>query len=343
MLGGRDPVRLRLVLLFVVGFVLGSGTILAQERTTPVGNTAAPDQAKGAITGTVSDKSGAGVSGATVKVTRASGEIVTATTDDQGLYAVPDLAPGSYGIAVEVRGSKIFEANMSVSAGQVLTVSVSGAQPGTNAGSPAGQPTSGAAPGQTESTPPVSITPVTPSVPAITQVPNVANPAGASISGSVSDQTGAVIIGAEIKVTDSKGVTLAATSDSQGNYSVKGLAPDTYKVSVAAKGFKTFEAANISVALGQQIPLDASLEPGQASTEVNVEGTKVAEVETESASVSGTITQKEVVKIGLNGRNFTQLIALAPGVSNQTGQDEAKVGVTGSVKYSVNGGRVEYN
>ena len=45
----------------------------------------------------------------------------------------------------------------------------------------------------------------------------------------------------------------------------------------------------------------------------------------------------------LNGRNFTQLIALTPGVSNQTGQDEAKVGVVGSVKYSVNGGRVEYN
>ena len=50
-----------------------------------------------------------------------------------------------------------------------------------------------------------------------------------------------------------------------------------------------------------------------------------------------------MVSIGLNGRNFTQLIALAPGVSNQTGQDEAKVGVVGSVKYSVNGGRVEYN
>ena len=66
-------------------------------------------------------------------------------------------------------------------------------------------------------------------------------------------------------------------------------------------------------------------------------------METESSTVSGTITQKEVVSIGLNGRNFTQLIALAPGVSNQTGQDEAKVGVVGSVKYSVNGGRVEYN
>ncbi len=45
----------------------------------------------------------------------------------------------------------------------------------------------------------------------------------------------------------------------------------------------------------------------------------------------------------LNGRNFSQLITMAPGVSNQTNQDEAKVGVAGSAKFSVNGGRVEYN
>src|SRR5260370_10343728 len=89
--------------------------------------------------------------------------------------------------------------------------------------------------------------------------------------------------------------------------------------------------------------MDASLEPASEKTEVNVESGSLGRVETESAAVSGTITEKEVVSIGLNGRNFTQLIALAPGVSNQTGQDEAKVGVVGSAKYSVNGGRVEYN
>ena len=47
--------------------------------------------------------------------------------------------------------------------------------------------------------------------------------------------------------------------------------------------------------------------------------------------------------MGLNGRNFSQLVTHTPGVSNQTGQDEAKVGVAGSAKFSVNGGRVEYN
>src|SRR6201990_606662 len=66
-------------------------------------------------------------------------------------------------------------------------------------------------------------------------------------------------------------------------------------------------------------------------------------VETHTASISTTLGGNEVTGYGLNGRNFSQLITMAPGVSNQTGQDEAKVGVAGSAKFSVNGGRVEYN
>ena len=59
--------------------------------------------------------------------------------------------------------------------------------------------------------------------------------------------------------------------------------------------------------------------------------------------VRRTITSKELTQLQLNGRNFTQLITLVPGVSNQTGQDEGRVGVEGSISYSVNGGRTEYN
>ena len=55
------------------------------------------------------------------------------------------------------------------------------------------------------------------------------------------------------------------------------------------------------------------------------------------------VTGKEISQLVLNGRNFTQLITLVPGVSNQTGQDEGVVGVAGNVSYSVNGGRDEYN
>lgn len=163
-----------------------------------------------------------------------------------------------------------------------------------------------------------------------------------SIAGTVHDPTGALVPGATVTVTNDQGFSQTVTSDDQGNYVVP-VPPGTYKVAVAEQGFKTLEITSIVVVAGQVQRADASIEVLGATASVNVVGEKAAQVETENAEVSGTITQEEVTSIGLNGRNFTQLITLAPGVSNQTGQDEALVGVKGSVKYSVNGGRVEYN
>jgi hypothetical protein len=114
-------------------------------------------------------------------------------------------------------------------------------------------------------------------------------------------------------------------------------------VTITSTGFKDFKAENIVVTAGQTTRQDATLEPAAVTSSVNVEGQTVTQAETQSSQIAGVLTSKEITTLGLNGRNFTQLIALAPGVSNQTGQDEALVGVKGSVKYSVNGGRVEYN
>ncbi|HET6178035.1 MAG TPA: TonB-dependent receptor [Candidatus Sulfotelmatobacter sp.] len=165
----------------------------------------------------------------------------------------------------------------------------------------------------------------------------------AAISGKVTDQTGAVVTGAKAQLTNAAGLKLETLTNDQGMYSFPELEPGTYALSITSPNFavKTFD--NINLPSGLDLTMDAPLEPAGEKTEVNVESTNLGKVEVENATVSGTITEKEVVKLGLNGRNFTQLIALAPGVSNQTGQDEAKVGVVGSVKYSVNGGRVEYN
>jgi Carboxypeptidase regulatory-like domain len=165
----------------------------------------------------------------------------------------------------------------------------------------------------------------------------------ALVKGTVTDQTQAVVTGAKLVLTNSAGSKFETQVNEKGAYSFTHIQPGTYTLTVSASNFSNKVFDNINVAAGLELTLDATLEPASAKTEVNVEAGNVGKVETESASVSGTITQKEVVSIGLNGRNFTQLIALAPGVSNQTGQDEAKVGVVGSVKYSVNGGRVEYN
>lgn len=164
-----------------------------------------------------------------------------------------------------------------------------------------------------------------------------------SIAGTVEDKTAGVIPGIVVAVTNAAGVSQTATTNDQGEYVMKGLAPGTYTVSISATGFKDFQSAGVVVAAGQTVRVDATLEPSAVASSVNVEGQTTSKIETETSQIVGNITSNELGKLGLNGRNFTQLITLAPGVSNQTGQDEAKVGVKGSVKYSVNGGRVEYN
>jgi hypothetical protein len=164
-----------------------------------------------------------------------------------------------------------------------------------------------------------------------------------AITGIVTDQTGAVLAGATATITNGVGVAQTATTNDRGEYSLLGLSPGTYGLTISAPAFKDFHNDGLALVAGQSIAIDAVLEPAGTSTSVNVEGQKVSQVETETSQIVGNITQKELVSLGLNGRNFTQLIALTPGVSNQTGQDEAKVGILGSVRYSVNGGRVEYN
>jgi hypothetical protein len=295
-----------------------------------------------AVRGTVRDASGSALAGATVTVENAGGFAQSAISDSQGGYELTDLPPGSYTLTVMVGDAKVFsEANLELTPAQEvkkpIVIEAAAAHP---AATPAAatQPASGQSPATSEPSlllrPPV----VMPTLAA-----SAADAGASSISGTVNDQTGAVVVNATVKVNDAGGVVQTAVTDANGSYSIKGLPAGSYNVTVTAAGFKKFEADNIVLAPGQPLPLDAGLEPGGEKTEVNVEGQKVATVETENAQVSGTVTEKEVLTLGLNGRNFTQLIALTPGVSNQTQQDEAKVGVTGSVKYSVNGGRVEYN
>jgi hypothetical protein len=78
-----------------------------------------------------------------------------------------------------------------------------------------------------------------------------------------------------------------------------------------------------------------------------VTGESIAQVQTESAEISATITGKQIAQLELNGRNFTQLVTLTPGVVSQTfantGTDAGTVGVYGNVAFSMNGGRTEYN
>lgn len=164
------------------------------------------------------------------------------------------------------------------------------------------------------------------------------------ISGTVIDKSGAAIAGAEVSVVSVGGnLTRNTTSNTDGAYVAAGLPGGTYNIVVSAKGFQKFTAQKVVLEVAQKIRVDVTLTVGALNEEVVVTGENVAQVETQSSEISSTVTGKQVNELELNGRNFTQLVTLVPGVVNQTGQDEGAVGVGGSVAYSVNGGRTEYN
>ena len=165
-----------------------------------------------------------------------------------------------------------------------------------------------------------------------------------SITGTVKDPSGAAVGGATVVVSSSDhGINRQTVTNSGGDYNVSGLLGGTYDVMVSATGFKKYEAKSLKLDVAEKARVDVGLEVGSTTTEIVVEGVNVAQVETQSSDLTGTVNGKEISQLELNGRNFTQLVTLTPGVSNQTGQDEGTVGVYGNVSFSMNGGRVEYN
>src|SRR5213080_1979326 len=166
----------------------------------------------------------------------------------------------------------------------------------------------------------------------------------ASITGTVTDPSGAAVKGAQVRVSSpDRGIDHTVPTNDSGDYLVAGLPPGPVVVDVTAQGFKKFEAKGVILRVGQKARTDVTLQVGASNTVVEVTGESVVQVETQSSELSGTVTGKQIDQLVLNGRNFTQLVNLVPGVVNQTGQDEGTVGIYGNVAFSMNGGRTEYN
>ncbi|MGD0730968.1 MAG: carboxypeptidase regulatory-like domain-containing protein [Terracidiphilus sp.] len=165
------------------------------------------------------------------------------------------------------------------------------------------------------------------------------------ISGTVTDPQGKAISGAAVEVASQDGTLDRTTkSDASGTYSVADLPAGIYLVVVSVDGYNPFTSPPQTLAAGQALTFNPQIVSIKGESQsVTVVGGGPGKIELENATLSGTISSQQVVKLGLNGRNFSQLITTTAGVSNQTGQDEAKVGIAGSAKFSVNGGRVEYN
>jgi hypothetical protein len=166
----------------------------------------------------------------------------------------------------------------------------------------------------------------------------------ASITGTVVDPTGAAIANAQVTVSNSgQGILRTGSANGSGDYLFASLPIGSYDITAAAPGFKKFEAKGVVLRVAEKARIDIAMQVGAATAEVVVQGEDVAQVETQSSDLGGTVTGKEISQLELNGRDFKRLITLVPGVSNQTGSDEGQVGVTANNSFSVNGGRVEYN
>jgi hypothetical protein len=138
----------------------------------------------------------------------------------------------------------------------------------------------------------------------------------ASIQGTVTDESGAVVSGATVTVTNletNRAQTTTTTDD--GVYRVTGLPPGRYTVTAELTGFKKAVIENVVVQAEEPRGVDLKLEAGQVSEAVTVTaGNEVAPLQTENADVARAVTRQEIERIPQVGRDPYELIRLAPGV-----------------------------
>jgi carboxypeptidase family protein/TonB-dependent receptor-like protein len=147
----------------------------------------------------------------------------------------------------------------------------------------------------------------------------------ATILGSVRDSTGAALPGATVDVKNvSTGVIQSSVADGQGRYNIPELIVGTYEVSATLQGFGTVVQQNITLTIGAQRVVDFELPVGSLQESITVEGA-AAQVDVVSAAVTTTIEQKQIAELPLNGRNYAQLIILAPGVQSLPGANNGSL------------------
>ena len=127
------------------------------------------------------------------------------------------------------------------------------------------------------------------------------------------DSSGAAIVGASIAVRNvGTAFTRNLTSDSQGRYFASELPIGDYEVEALNPGFQTVVRRGIRLTVGSQPVVDLQLPVGQGEETVNVTG-ELSQVETTSGTLSSLVNQTQMRELPLNGRNYEQLILLAPG------------------------------
>jgi hypothetical protein len=135
------------------------------------------------------------------------------------------------------------------------------------------------------------------------------------ISGTVADQTGAILPGAHVMAVESStDFKTEVISGADGVYSMPTLSPGTYSVSVTAKGFKTETKTGIILTAGQMAQIDFSMSPGSVNQTVEVAAETSNLMDTGSATIATTLDAQEVADLPNNGRNPYVMVTMAPGV-----------------------------
>ncbi|HEY0760444.1 MAG TPA: TonB-dependent receptor [Acidisarcina sp.] len=152
----------------------------------------------------------------------------------------------------------------------------------------------------------------------------------ASISGTVTDTTGAVIPGAAVLLTsDDTHTTRTATTGGEGFYQFNELSPGSYSITVTAAGFEKESSSNVIVAAERPRSFDVKLKTGGATETVTVNANDTPALQTSDASVSGTIDGEELRRIPTFGGDPYELLRTAPGITG----DSARSGTGGSVSF----------
>jgi outer membrane receptor protein involved in Fe transport len=137
---------------------------------------------------------------------------------------------------------------------------------------------------------------------------------GATINGTVTDPSGALIAGAKVTATQvATGTQRTTQSSSAGLYSLSALPAGAYDLTIEATGFKQVKFAAVTVSVGAVMTLDARLEIGAAQEIVDVSAAAPV-VETTRSQTSTIVDQKSVANLPINGRNFLDFAVLTPGV-----------------------------
>jgi Carboxypeptidase regulatory-like domain/TonB-dependent Receptor Plug Domain/TonB dependent receptor len=149
----------------------------------------------------------------------------------------------------------------------------------------------------------------------LVSTPVHAQVSGATLAGTVTDTSGAAVPNAKVSIKNAAtGVVRDVTTDSAGFYSAPNLLPGIYDITVAAPGFSTYRETGLTLTVGASRALSISLQVGQVTEHVDVTGT-APDVQLASSTMSAEVDSTTVRELPLNGRDWTQLATLQPGVT----------------------------